>query len=92
MQVLPISSEMCPLNASQSTSGGFASTSASRKRSGEQHAMPSRKHAAPYSVNQICKKFNQFNGDCKFGEAMNTCNCATSLATPVADALKRKWA
>lgn len=63
------SSEVCPMKASQSTSRGFASTSTSRKWPGKQHAIPSRKRAAPHSVNQICKKFNQFNVDCKFGDA-----------------------
>jgi hypothetical protein len=63
------SSEMCPVKASQSGSGGFTSASTFSKRPGEQHSMPNRKRAAPHSVNQICKKYNQFNGDCKFGEA-----------------------
>ena len=41
------SSEMCPTKASQSTSGGFVSTSVSCKRPEEQQAMPSHKRAAP---------------------------------------------
>ena len=63
------SSEMCPLKTPQSNSGGVTSIGPSRKRPGEQHPLPSRKRAPPHSINQVCKKFNQFNGDCKFGNA-----------------------
>ena len=62
-------SDVCPLKAVPGSSMGSALNSSFRKRPAEQSMPTSRKRPAPHSINQICKKYNQFNGDCKFGEA-----------------------
>ena len=58
-------SDVCPLRRS-----GSSNTSPIPLRKGppESPQPLARKQPAPHSSPQICKRFNQYNGDCRFGE------------------------
>ena len=65
------SSERCPLKTAKLVETDIAGLPAgSRKRHINQGSGGggTHKRMAPHSVDQTCKKYNQFNGDCKFGE------------------------
>ena len=58
-------SDVCPM---QSLSSGTTPGPASRKRPLEPSQSAPRKRPAPHSLSQICKRFNQYHGDCRFGD------------------------
>lgn len=58
-------SDACPIRGRSISSNQMAP----RKRLGETLSQPAKKRPPPHSNPQACKRFNAFNGDCKFGEA-----------------------
>ena len=78
------SSEMCLTKASQSTSEGFVSTSVSCKQPEEQHAMPSRKRAAPIaSIRFVRSSTNSMvTASLVTHASINTCDVCDKLSHP----------
>ena len=65
------SSERCPLKAAKLVKTENAELPAGNRKRHMDHASGgggTRKGVALHSVDQTGKKYNQFNGDCKFGE------------------------
>ena len=58
-------SDVCPM---RSLNSGTTPGPTSRKRPLEPSQSAPRKRPAPHSLSQICKRFNQYNGDCRFGD------------------------
>ena len=65
-QSIDHASEACPMRAQSSSSS--SSSGIFRKRPSDQPIPSARKRPAPHSLPQACKRFNQYNGDCRFGE------------------------
>ena len=83
-------SDSCPSRPGPSNGSGYSAAGFSSNR---RPALSGRKRAAPQSVHETCKRYNTYDGDCRFGEScifLHRCDNCGEPNHPVSKCLKPK--